>query len=65
MCDFGGHETEMGWMERTAWGCAVGGGGGSRDVGSTGEVEEEIVTRRVSVRWEEWEADAGERKTRR
>ncbi len=33
--------------------------------GSTGEVEEGIVTRRVSVRWEEWEADEGERKTRR
>jgi hypothetical protein len=35
--------------------------------GSTGEVEEGIVMRRrVLVRWwEEWEADAGDRKTRR
>jgi hypothetical protein len=30
VCDFGGRETEMGWMERTAWRCAAGGGGGSR-----------------------------------
>ncbi len=30
VCDFGGRETEMGWMERTAWRFAVGGGGGSR-----------------------------------
>ena len=30
VCDFGGCETKMGWMERTAWRCAVGGGGWSR-----------------------------------
>jgi hypothetical protein len=30
VCDFGGRETMRGWMESTAGGWAVGGGGGSR-----------------------------------
>jgi hypothetical protein len=30
VCGVGGRETEMGWMEWTAWRCAVGGGEGSR-----------------------------------
>jgi hypothetical protein len=32
VCDFGGRETRRGWMESTAGGWAVGGGGGGSRV---------------------------------
>jgi hypothetical protein len=65
VCGFAGHEEGRGVDEEYC--LEVGGRWWRRESGSvsTGEVEEGIVMRRVSARWEEWEADTGDRNTRR